>query len=320
MDLANILMILQLVEKYLYQIVSPIVIFMGLVGSIFNVIVFKQKSLRKSPCTIYFITYNVLNFIYMFASFLSLSLDVGFHIDPSVSNMSCCRLRIYITIVLNILSPFCLILASIDRILVTSPNALTRQKSTFRLAYMSLFGGILFWCLFHTHAIIMAYIFEIAPNVFLCFYSSGSYLVFIGYYFIIKEIIVLILLIILGFLPIRNIHRIHRVRSNTQAILSRSGGIGNTSRSSTSRERQMVVMLLFDIIIYASCSFFFAIFLLYQQVTQNYTKTYEHLQIDFYILNFCLFSMGIPLCMSFYTNLLTSTTFRKEIKKSLYCR
>lgn len=73
---------------YLYQIGGPIFIVIGSIGSILNLIVFTQRTLRKNPCSTYFIAYNVANFLYMYGSLLSLTLDIGYHIDPSVKYLS----------------------------------------------------------------------------------------------------------------------------------------------------------------------------------------------------------------------------------------
>ncbi|CAF3850729.1 unnamed protein product [Adineta steineri] len=71
--------------------------------------------------------------------------------------------------------------SSIDRVLVTSTNARTRQRSTPRLAYICISGATLFWMLFHCHALILTDIQEIAPGLFLCYPRAGPYVVFMGY-------------------------------------------------------------------------------------------------------------------------------------------
>jgi len=95
---------------------------------------YSKKNLRKNPCSIYFIAYNLANVTYVYSSLLGLTLDIGYKIDFNGYNLSICRLYLCIVLLSNCLSPFYLILASIDRISVTSLNALTRQRSTRRLA------------------------------------------------------------------------------------------------------------------------------------------------------------------------------------------
>jgi hypothetical protein len=302
------IIVLQSATQYLYQVGCPILMLIGTIGCILNLIVFTQKNLRKNPCSIYFIAYNIANLLYIYSSLLSLMLDVGYNIDPSSHYLIICRLRLYAAILFNCLSPFYLILASIDRILVTSQNALTRQRSTRRLAYVCIIGGTLFWTLFHIHALIFTNIIQLGPNIFLCYFSAGVYLAFVGYYSIIKEILALSLMIIFGIWTVKNI------RSTGRARVAPDLSIGGTTmennlHSAASKDRQLILMLRIDITIYASFSFMYAIFLMYQQI-----------KIENSVRNICLFSIGIPFCSSCYGNLFASKTFRKEVKKVISCR
>jgi hypothetical protein len=237
-------------EKYLYQFCCPILMFIGTIGCLLNLIVFTQKNLRKNPCSSYFITYNIANFLYIYSSLLSLTLDVGYNIDPSAYNLVLCRLRLYITILFNCLSPFYLILASIDRILVTSPKARTRQRSNHRFAYICIIIGTLFWSLFHSHALIASTITQIGPHQFLCCFREGVHLVFVSYYSLIKEITALSLMIICGLWSINNIRRIHRVRAIPNLSVGRTD-IEVNSYSTSSKDRQLIFMLLMDTTIYS---------------------------------------------------------------------
>jgi hypothetical protein len=242
-------------------------------------------------------------------------LGIGYEIDPSAYNLGICHLRLYITILFNCLSPFYLILAAIDRILITSPNALTRQKSTRRLAYACLGGGTLFWALFHSHALILSNITQVGPNIFLCYYEQGVYLAFISYYSIIKEVVALSLMIFCGLWSIKNIRSTHSITAATDLSVTRIGGVTGNLRSNSSKDRQLMFMLLMDITIYALFSFVFAISLMYTQITQNYIKSADRLQIESIVTFICLYSAGIPFCTSCYANLIVSKTFRKEVKK-----
>ncbi|CAF0949370.1 unnamed protein product [Didymodactylos carnosus] len=208
-------------QTYLFQFGGPILILIGTVGSILNLIIFNQKNLRKNPCSIYFIVYNLANFVYIYCLLFSLTLAVGYNIDPSAHNLVICRVRLYINVLFNVLSPYYLILASIDRILVTSRNALTRQRSTRRLAFICVTGGTLFWALFHSHALILANITQLGPISF-CYFQQGVELTFAGYYSIIKELLALSLMIIFGLWAITNIRSTHRVTAATTLSVSKT--------------------------------------------------------------------------------------------------
>jgi hypothetical protein len=279
-------------QKYLYQFACPILMLIGTVGCILNLIVFTQKNLRKNPCSIYFIAYNIANFVYIYSSLLALTLSIGYNLDASKYNLVACRLRLYTNVLSNCLSAFYLILASIDRILVSSPNALTRQRSTQRFAYLCIFIGTLFWASFHCHALIFTNIVQLGPSV-VCYFQLGVYLDFISYYALLKEMLALSLLTICGLWSIKNIRNSgRRVRAILDATASRTA-VRNHTHSTSSKDRQLILMLLMDIGIYTLFSIVFAIFLLYQQITQNYVKSLQQIQIENIVRNLCLFDVGI---------------------------
>jgi hypothetical protein len=302
---------------YLYQVGGPILIFIGTIGCLLNLSVFTQKNLRKNPSSIYFIAFNLSNFIYIFSSILNLTLNVGYEINPSAYNLATCRLRNYMGFLFDCLSPFYLILAAIDRILITSPNALTRQKSTPRLAYICLGGGTLFWILFYSHVFILSNIIEIGPNIFLCYFQQGVYGAFLSYYSIMKQVVALSSMIFCGLWSIKNIRSTRHNTATNDLSATGTGGPRGNLQATSSKDRQILFMLLMDITIYALFSFTYEIYLIYEQITQNYAKSYDRIQIESNLQYLCLYIITIPFCTSCYTNLIASKTFRKEVKKIL---
>jgi hypothetical protein len=310
----GILDALKLANKYLYQIGGPILMVIGTASCILNLIVYTQKNLRKNPCSIYLIAYNIANLAYIYSSLLPITLTVGYNVDSTVSNLNICRLRLYTTILSNCLSAFYLVFASIDRILITSRDALTRQRSTRRMAYLSLSSGTLFWSLFHIHTIIFANITQIGSNSFLCYYQQGVYLAFVSYYSLIKQILSFSLMLICGLWSIKNIQNTtRRITVIRNTSLSRTA-VTNSLHSTSTKDRQFFLMLIMDITIYALFSFLFAIYLLYEQITQYYIKSAEQIQIENNVRNICLYGVSISISVSFYTNFIVSKTFRHELK------
>ncbi|CAF5014836.1 unnamed protein product, partial [Rotaria sp. Silwood1] len=211
-SVSDTIAVMKATQKYLYQFACPILMLFGTIGCILNLIIFTEKALRKNPCSIYFIAYNMANFLYIYSSLLALTLSVGYSIDVSIYNLIVCRLRIYTVSLFNTLSPFYLILASVDRVFITSSNALIRQRSTCRFAYLCIIIGTLFWALFHSHALIASNIKQIAPSSFLCYFQQGIHLVFVSYYSVIKETLALLLMIIFGLWSINNIRNLRHIR------------------------------------------------------------------------------------------------------------
>ncbi|CAF1533793.1 unnamed protein product [Adineta ricciae] len=312
----NILATMQLVQKYLYQFGGPVLIFIGTIGCILNLIVFSQKNLRKSPCSIYFIAHNYANFVFIYFSLLFATLSLGYGIDISTKHIVICRIRLYITILSNVLSPFYLVFASIDRVVITSQNALTRRRSTRRIACICIAIGTLFWTLLHTLILVFANIIQIGPNAFICYFQLSVYVSFLSYYSLFRAITVLSLMIICGIWSIKNVRHLQQVRP----AASLSATVATDQHSHSSKDRQLFFILLIDIVIYALFSFAFAFYLIYQQITQNDIKNAGRTQIETISSNLCQFSGTIPFCISFYGNFIISKTFRNEVKKILSCQ
>jgi hypothetical protein len=312
-------MTLESAQLYLFRSGGPVLMLIGTISGTLNLFVFTQKNLRKNPCSVYLIAYNIANLIYIYSSLFSLTLLIGYNIDPTAYNLVLCRLRLYTIILFNLLSPFYLILASIDRILVTSRNALTRQRSTRRFAYLCLIVGTLFCALFHSHALMFTNIIQLGPNYFFCYFQSGVYLTFVSYYSVIKEILAISSMIICGLWSIGNIRGTHRVRAAPNESVN-APNIEGSWHSTSSKDRQLVLMLITDVSIYALFSFVYASFLIYQQITQNNVKSPNRIEIESIVRNICLFIICIPFCVSCYANLLVSKTFRNEVKKVLLWR
>lgn len=316
---SDALSLMKAVQKYVYQFACPLLILLGTISCLFNVMVFTQKALRKNPCSIYFVAYNIANFVYIGSSLLTVTLSIGCNINAIVDNLTFCRLYLYAVILFNCLSPFFLLLASLDRVLITSSNARTRRRSNRSLAYLSITCRTLFWAIFYIHAWIASNIRQLAPQAFLCYFDRGIHLLFVSYFSLIKEALVLVLMILFGSWSVKNIHSVRRARIIPDVSISRTTA-GVHVHATSSKDRQLMFMLLVDTSIHALFSSAFRIFLIYQQITQNYIKNAEQMQTENIVRNLCLFSAGIPFCASCYANLVVSETFRYEARRAVLYR
>ncbi|CAF4058421.1 unnamed protein product [Adineta steineri] len=305
----------------LYKIGGPILISIGTVSCIINLTVFSKKTLRKNPCSIYLIACNVTNFLLIYISILIATLGTGYSIDPSAHSWIVCRLRYYITLVCDVLNPSYLILAAFDRILVTSRNALTRQHSTSRLAYICICIITLFWLIFHSHALIFTTILETAPDIAICYFQPGLYLSVISYYsLIIKALLIPILMVILGLWTVKNVRSMNHVTAVVNASTSGGVTIPGGVRTAHSKDRQLIKILLVDTSIYIFFNTMISIILIYQQIMQNQSQSYAQLYLQGFLTSVSVFSAFIPFCIGCYTNLWVSKTFRQEVKNTLTCK
>ncbi|CAF1170887.1 unnamed protein product [Adineta steineri] len=209
---SSLVVTMQLAQTYICQIAGPILIFIGTVGCILNLIIFSKKNLRKNPCSIYFIVFNIINLLYIYCNLLYTVVSLGYNIDPAIHSLIFCRLHLYASLLLHCLNQYYLILASIDRMFITSRNAITRRRSTPRLAYLCIIIGTIFWALFHSHILIFASILQFAPYVYVCYFQPGVQTIFIAYYTVIIEMLVLVIMITCGLCALSNMRKMRRIR------------------------------------------------------------------------------------------------------------
>ncbi|UJR19434.1 hypothetical protein I4U23_022564 [Adineta vaga] len=261
--------ILYSIQQYLFRIGGPILVFSSTVSCILNLIVFTQNTLRKSPCTICLIVINFINLLLIYLSLSFVILATGFNIDPASHNIILCRFRYYIAMILVCIEASCLILASIDRTLVTSPNARTRQCSTSRLATLSISVICVFWSVFHIHALIFIVIVEFSPDYSNCFYQSGVYTVIMAYYgLLLSGIIPPMIMILFGCWTIKNIRRVGRFEQHSRTT-NTDGTAITRPRTLHIKDRQLIRILMVDIMTYIICKFPVLIFNIYQQISQH---------------------------------------------------
>lgn len=294
---------LQTAQKNLYIIGGPMLMFIGIVNCIFNLIIFTRKKLRKNPCSICLIAFNASSFLLLGFSFLPAMLEIGYNIEPGSYNLVYCRIRFYLGFVFTCFPPSYLILASIDRTLITSSQVRTRQWSNQKFIVQCIIGITLFWTLFHIHALFYTNIIQFGLNDFLCYFNPGLYTVLTSYYsLIVNGLIPPVLLSIFSLLTIRNMHR-SRFRLSTL----------NTNVNYR-QNQQLVRMLLAEILISIVFDFVHPSFLLYKQINQYDLEDFQLLIIEQFLISISTFVLHIPYCLSFYTNLIVSKTFREEVK------
>jgi hypothetical protein len=309
--------LLNSIQQNLYRFGGPLLLLVGIISFILNLLVFTKDTLRKNPCTICLIGVNITNFLFLYLGFLFTMLATGYDINLTSKNIIFCRFDIYIAFVLVCLESSYLILASIDRTLVTSPNAGTRRLSTRRFITISMISLALIWALFSIHTSIFTQILQYGPNYFVCYYQPGAYTTFITFYsLVINGVLPPALMTLFGCWTVKNVSRIHRVRHDSRANNTTVVVVGRP-RTLQSKDQQLIRMLFVEILTYVICKFPVAIFYIYQQITQSRGKSVEEGLIEQSILQLLYFWYFVESAISCYSNILVSKTFRTELKRSL---
>ena len=307
-------------QTYLYRFGGPILTSLGTVSCILSLAVFIRKDLRKNPCSIYLIAYHIASLLLIYTTVLPQTLAKGYSVDPSAYNLPFCRFRLYTTLLFDVLGPSYLILGSIDRILLTSRHALTRQRSTSRLAYVSIMSVTLLWLLAQSHTLAFCRIFVLGPANNFCFFQPGNYHAFVSYYTVlVKGLLVPLLLLIFGFWAIANVRGSSRVIPVSVNVVDRERAVG-VSRLTHCKDRQLLRILLVDVGVYLIFTSMMSVVLTYQQIVKDQSQSNDEVRIRAFYMLVSGFSGYIPSCIGFYSNVLVSTTFRHTAKKILMCK
>ncbi|CAF0828741.1 unnamed protein product [Adineta steineri] len=87
-----------------------------------------------------------------------------------------------------------------------------------------------------------------------------------------------------------------------------------------SKDRQLIRMLIVEIIIYLIARFPSTIVLIYDQITVNQIKSADRISTEQFIANITYFIGFIDSSVACYTNMIVSKNFRAELKRIFKCR
>ncbi len=100
----------------------PIIALVSFIGNPLSMIVFGRYKMRKHSCCLYFFALSTNNLIYSTTILIVSLLNDGYQIAVVVHLSILCKFFIYFDHVLSALSPYFIILASIDRWCASSTN------------------------------------------------------------------------------------------------------------------------------------------------------------------------------------------------------
>ena len=270
----------------------PILIF-GLIGNTLNILIFTRRSLVKNPCTIYFLSSTVVNINVLFFGCVIRSLRDGFHIDPMSTSLPFCRFRYYILHCSMVLSSWFTVLAGIDRYCISCRDHQRRQLSNRRYARYSVLLTTLICLALYSHVLGLFRIEQLQTGPE-CYARIGIYRIFYDFlYFATFSFTPPILMIFIGLATFRNIHH-SRMRVNPNGIPLPNGTQLNK------RDRQLISMLLVQLVAIVICTLPIAIQKLYTTFTANLTKSAYRLATETLIVQITRQLLFLNSSTSFY--------------------
>jgi len=303
---SNDTFIIDLLDKCLlglYRYANPIVYLLGVLGNLFNLWILSSKSWKKNVCACYFCIYSIVSLIYFNCIQLETTLFVGWNINLINSNNILCKFYYYILFNCSFLLPTILLLASIDRLLISSRNIDTRLYSSKRLFYLSTTLAILFWLIFNSHTFIQVAIQQISSSYAFCSYiQSKVYMNFLIYSSLIIALINYLSMMILTILSFKNL-RHHHIISHQHI------------RRMTKKDFQLLRCLFLQDIFYICLSTIVFINFIYMTITRDKIRTqYQSAIIN--LVEKCInWTFDWLYISNFFILISTSKHFRNEFKR-----
>jgi hypothetical protein len=290
--------------------VSLINLVLGGIGLISNVFVFTRRSLRKQPCSLYFLSSTCFDMFVIFVIVPVRIASEAFNLDLANFNLGICKTESFTFYVARATSCWLIALACVDRYLHSSTRAHIRRISSYKTAKMSIVITIIGIIIVHIHMVGYYEIGNVSDrfgNITpMCNAQNGIYRTFIAFWSLIMYLLCPSLLMLLfGFLTLNNIRQGRQVVPEVLQINQ------NTRRTDIQLRRMLAAQVL---VIVISILPYFA-YRLYSLFTASLAKNALRLAVESLTLEITSVLTYFAHSSSFYLYTLTGTLFRREFLK-----
>ncbi|CAF4149804.1 unnamed protein product, partial [Adineta steineri] len=282
-----------------------IVLIFGVFGNVCIVILFSKR--RQNSCSLYLLCGAVMNSVNLIYN-SPINIYSVYNWNLPLRFLVFCKLRFYISHAWSQSAKCFIILACIDRFILTSNGAHFRIFNR-PLMQRCIIGGVLsFWHIFCIQLLITAMIVNGTCGLF------GLYsIVYFAYYVIVISIILPTIMGVYGTLAFRNMRRLHtRVRpmgnSNNECPV-----VDRIHRA----DRHLLIMTISEAVVCVVSTSIYPIVYMETALTGfiGINKSPERIQIENFMLNVGSFLLYFNNAAPFYTYLLVSSAFRQHIKQ-----
>ena len=286
---------LQIIRIYvLSRYVYLVVVVLGIIGNLFNIVIFRRKKFRSNSCSLYFIAYSINNIMSLTNGLLLWSLLFGFQFDLENTSVIFCKIRRYFTHVCFLLSSCLLTTASINRFARVRQAQLT--KNLHRYIYLCkpqaslriILLIIVFCAMVNVH---VPFFFVIDDGE--CYARPGAYRVFFDVFFL----VVYAICPPLGMMAVNiaTVAQIRRVRCLVHPTVSR-------------REYHLIVLVIAHSVFNVVLTLPFTINKFIYYMSDDYYLTDRSKLVRCITLLLAFINPGL----SFFLYTLTTKSFRRE--------
>lgn len=235
------------ISKQVNRYLALIIIIFGVIGNLFNCFVLNQRTLRSNPCAIYFLFSSIFNLISILFG-LTTRILAGWQLDPTSHDDFLCQLRAFILFTSRTIGLWLIMLATIDRWLLSSPSIQRRQMSSVKNTHRGILVSCLFSILFYFH-IFYCYRSRLTDTPLPCYGKSIQCRLMMDLiYALITILIPSILMIVFCLMIVSNVHHLH-IRVQTMHTVSFLVPIRPRDWKLKRTDYQLLRMLLFQVVL-----------------------------------------------------------------------
>lgn len=291
------------VQWYLTRYGMTTYIILGSIGLFFNIMVFILPAYYRNPFSLYIFVASLCGLIGLNFSAVPVVYALD-HPNPVTVSAIFCQVQFYFRHSFNQMMRTLFIFACVDRYAISSQKARIRSFSQYRIAVWITISVPIFWLIIS--------IFPTMLNVLengKCEGRKGVFWIILSLYItMVVGVIPTISMITFGILISKNLMNI---RGRIQPTATSMPGIYHLRK----RDREMIKMLLTEIIFYVSTTMPLSINLIYRATTQTFIKSIEQQRIEAFITYFngtflIYFNNSLP----FWIYIIKSRSFRLEFK------
>ncbi|UJR24513.1 hypothetical protein I4U23_005888 [Adineta vaga] len=269
-------------------------IILGLIGGILNILVFSRSNLRKTSCGIYFLVASISSIAFVLTGQIPRLATIS-STSLLLTTFWYCQLRIYLTNSFGLLTRGLLVLTSLDRLLFCSLNVHIRTWCQTKIAIRMIIILILISFILPIHVLIY-YELRLPSR------SCRSDIAWIGTYDLSYQYIFVVILpsCLMGLFSLLLISHLRNQRIRL-------------ARKLRKRDKQLIWMLLSQILFYTIIHVPLPINMTYNRLTLDLEKSRERIAIE----NFFSFLINseivyIYFSTTFFLHTIVSPTFRQE--------
>jgi hypothetical protein len=301
--------ILRYIIIYTYRYGNPVIYILGNIGNLLSAIIFSQKTWRKNVCVFYFKVCLLLSSMYLNSTVLAFTFLIGFNINVHNSNVMLCKLFYYLSFCISTLLPTVLILATIDRLFISSQYVNSRLYNSKYLAYIFISLSTFFWLVFNSNMFIKSPLQEIDPSIFRCVYDQSElFYDYVYYSLLINDVLFWLIILILCIFSFQKVCRIRAVPRQQR----------NQIRSIRKKDFQLLRCLFVYNVIYIISNVCSVVYSVYGGLTRNKMRTSSKQMVHTSLNDLVTFLSFMFYSASFFIFLTISKAFRHELKRMVY--